>query len=220
MIEKIENLPAGCDGLRAIGTLTREDYQQVIEPLFEQAYREGRHLRFLYHLGPQFESFTPGAAWEDMRVGLHYLRLLDRCAVVSDLKWIRDMTRVASFFLPCPFATFANSEWDAAVQWLSTSTPPSNLVHRLLPDVGVLVVEANGPLSATDFESIALTVDPFIEAHGKLHGIVIHAPHFPGWENLSAFTRHLRFVKDHFRYVERVALSVDGRLAELGPKLA
>src|ERR1039458_8020077 len=115
MIEKIGNLPPGCDGLHAEGTLPREDYRQVLEPLFEQAHREGRRVRFLYHFGPSFEGFTPGAAWEDVRVGLHYLRLFERCAVVSDNKWIRETTRMMGFLMPCPVATFANSEWGAAL---------------------------------------------------------------------------------------------------------
>ena len=212
MIEKIAGLPPGCDG--AEGTVTREDYLQELEPLFEQAHSEGRHVRFLYHFGPSFEGITPGAAWEDARVGLHYFRLLQRCAVVTDNKWIRETTRMMGFLMPCPVAIFANSEWGAALTWLSASTPASGLTYRLDPEAGMLVIEANGPLRAEDFQAIALTVDPWIEAKGKLHGVVVHAPHFPGWENLGALLQHLRFVRDHQRNVGRVALAVDGVLAE------
>lgn len=43
---------------------------------------------------------------------------------------------------------------------------------------------------------------------------------FPDEENIGGFLRHVRFVRDHHRKVERIALAVDGRLASLGPRLA
>ena len=93
MIEKLKDLPAGIDGVRAIGKISKEDYEQVFVPLLDDARREGRHIRFLYQLGPEFEGFTPGAAWEDAKIGLHFLRLFDGCALVTDLAWIRELTR-------------------------------------------------------------------------------------------------------------------------------
>lgn len=45
--------------------MTREDYEKVLEPLIDEARREGRRIRFLYQVGPEFAGFTPGAAWED-----------------------------------------------------------------------------------------------------------------------------------------------------------
>ena len=54
-------------------------------PLLDEARREGRRIRFLYQVGPEFEGFTPAAAWEDAKIGLHSVRLFDGCAVVTDL---------------------------------------------------------------------------------------------------------------------------------------
>ena len=99
--------------------------------------------------------------------------------------------------------------------------PVSGLTHRLMPDVGVLIVEPHGPLRAEDFQSIAATVDPWIEARGSLRGVIIHVAHFPpGWENFGTLLCHFRFVRDHHRKVQRVALAADGKFAELAPKIA
>jgi hypothetical protein len=220
MIERISNFPNGCEGVRGVGQVTREDYQQVLEPLLDQAHREGRRVRFLYQFGAGFESFTPGAAWEDMKVGFHHLGLFERLAVVSDISWIRGSSRAVGVFLPCPLRIFSNHEWDEALAWLSSPLPPSGLTHRMLPDVGVLVVEPHGALRAEDFETMALTVDPWIEKNGSLHGLVVHFPQFPGWENFGALVGHLRFVRDHHHQIQRVALASDGLVAELVPKLA
>ena len=219
MIEKLKDLPRGIDGVRAIGKISKEDYEQVFVPLLDEARREGRHIRFLYQLGPEFEGFTPGAAWEDAKIGLHFLRLFDGCAVVTDLAWIRELTRLAGFLMPCPVSVFANTEFAGAVGWLQSLPESAAISYRLLP-AGVIVVEVKQALRAQDFDSLAFTADAWIEAHGDLQALVIHTREFPGWENLASFLRHVRFIRDHHRKVKKVALASDTKLASLAPSIA
>jgi SpoIIAA-like len=219
MIEQIENLPPGIDGVRASGKISRDDYEKVVTPLLEAARRDGRRLRFLYEIGPEFDRFTPGAAWEDAKVGLRHLRLFEGVAVVTDLGWIRETTRLASVMMPCPVKVFGNSERAAAIEWLQSMSDRATVSQRLIPDSGVLVVEVTQALRSQDFDAIALTADTWIEAHGRLHGLVIHAKAFPGWENLGALMRHIRFVRDHQRKITRVAVSADSKLASIVPHI-
>ena len=39
MIERLQHLPPGIDGLRASGTVTEQDYETVVAPLLEEAAR-------------------------------------------------------------------------------------------------------------------------------------------------------------------------------------
>jgi SpoIIAA-like len=220
MLQRLTDLPRGVEGLRAVGKLSKDDYEQVMEPLLDEARREGRRLRFLYQFGPEFEGFTAGAAWEDARIGLHSLRLFDGCAIVSDVGWIRESARLAGFLLPCPVRVFENRERSAAAQWLAGLPEGAAVTHRLLPESGVIVVEVTQALRAQDFEALAMTADAWIDWHGSLQGLVVHAREFPGWEGLGGLFGHLRFVRNHHRSVRRVALAVDGRLAIMAPRLA
>jgi hypothetical protein len=220
MLEKLENLPAGIEGLKAVGKVTKEDYENVFEPLLDDARRDGRRIRFLYQLGKDFDGYTPSAAWEDAKLGLRSMRLFDGCAIVSDVAWIRESARLAGFILPCPVQVFSNEDREKAIQWLATLPEGAATSHRLLPEPGVIVVDVSAPLRATDFDAIALTADTWIEAHGSLHGIVIHAREFPGWENLGGFLRHMRFIRNHQQKVTRVAVATDGKLASLAPHIA
>ncbi len=219
MLERLNDIPRGIDGLKAVGKLSTEDYEQVMTPLLEAARREGRRVRFLYQLGPDFEGFTAGAAWEDAKVGLHYMRLFDACAVVTDLGWIQEATKLVRFMMPCPVRAFGNQERDKAIEWLRSLPQGAAVTQRLLPDAGVIVVEVKQALRAQDFDALALAADTWIEAHGNLQGLVIRAREFPGWENLGSFLRHVRFVRDHHRKVERIALAVDSKLATLAPRI-
>ena len=220
MLEKLSDLPHGIDGLKAIGKVSKEDYEQVFEPLLDEARREGRHIRLLYHFGPEFEGLTPSGAWEDAKIGLRSMRLFDGCAIVTDIGWVRESARVIGFMMPCPVKVFANGDRARAIEWLGSLRESAAVYHRLLPNSGVIVVEVKGALRALDFDALALTADTWIEAHGDLQGLVIHAHEFPGWENLGSFLRHVRFVRDHHRKVRRIAFAADSKLASLAPRLA
>lgn len=220
MLEKIEGLPKGIDGLKAVGKISKEDYENVCLPIMDEARREGRRIRFLYQLGPEFEGFSPAAAWEDAKIGLHSMRLFDGCAVVTDVGWIRESTRVMGFFMPCPAKVFGNAEFGKAVEWLAALPEGPAVSHKLIPESGVIVVEVKQALRAQDFDALAATADTWIEAHGDLQGIVIHVREFPGWENMGSMLRHLRFVRDHQRHVKRIAFAADSKLASVAPAFA
>ena len=84
----------------------------------------------------------------------------------------------------------------------------------------VVTVEPQGKLEATDFDKLAETVDAFIAAKGPLAGLLIHARQFPGWKDFAGFLAHLRFVREHAKFIARVAIVADGDIATVAPKLA
>ncbi|MCP3666307.1 MAG: STAS/SEC14 domain-containing protein [Gammaproteobacteria bacterium] len=90
---------------------------------------------------------------------------------------------------------------------------------ELMEETGIAVVQPQGKLEANDFEQIAVNLDPYIESHGKLKGLMIKAQTFPGWENLSTMIKHIRFVRDHQKYIERVAMVSDDDLVQILPDI-
>ena len=92
--------------------------------------------------------------------------------------------------------------------------------HELLRDEGILVIRPQTSLEAADFQSIANEIDPYIEANGKLHGVLIDSELFPGWKDLVAFIAHLRFVKDHHRRIDKVAAVSDSGFLAIAPRIA
>ncbi len=92
--------------------------------------------------------------------------------------------------------------------------------YELLREKGILILKPEGALRAEDFTTIAGVVDPFIDQHGELKGLMIEAPSFPGWEDFAALVSHLRFVRDHHRRIRRVAVVSDSSLLAVAPKIA
>lgn len=71
---------------------------------------------------------------------------------------------------------------------------------------GLLTVTVKGPLRAEDFEELAADIDPYLEEHGALQGLMILAPEFPDWEDFDALLSQFRFVRDHHERIRKVAL--------------
>lgn len=85
---------------------------------------------------------------------------------------------------------------------------------------GVLVLRPERPLEVTDFVAITGQVDTYLEGHGKLHGVLIHAKSFPGWNDFAALIAHLKFLRAHLHRIEKVAVVADGALANVLPNFA
>ena len=77
------------------------------------------------------------------------------------------------------------------------------LNYDLRFDDGILVLEPDGPLEAADFATLAYHVDNYLDRHGVLHGVA-----------------HLRFVRDHHRKIEKIALVSDSSVATAIPRIA
>ncbi|MGD9529047.1 STAS/SEC14 domain-containing protein [Pseudonocardia sp.] len=220
MIEKLGDVPDGVIGVRASGTLTAQDYASVVDPLVDELTREGRRGRFLVEVAPDFRGLTPAALVQDVRDGVRAIRSFDGCAVVTDVAWIRRATAAAAAVLPYPLRTFRGHQRAAAQAWLVALPAGGNVTARLVPDSGVVVVEAAGALRVEDVQALAAVVDPWLDEHPDLPGLVVRAPHFPGWATLGALLRHLGFVGTHHRRVGRLAVVVGGRLAPQAAGLA
>jgi hypothetical protein len=220
MLEILQNLPEQVLGIQARGEVTAEDYRSVLVPAVEDKVSRHKGLRLLYVLGDDFEGYTGLAAWEDAKVGLQHFTDFDRIAVVTNESWVARTVKAFSFIVPGDVHVFANEDIDKARSWVSEPGSTQKLEFQLLEDSGVLVLEPDGELESHDFARIAEKIDPYIDKVGDLNGLVIVAAEFPGWENFTAFTTHLRFLRDHHASIHRVGVVTDNYFLSNAPKLA
>jgi hypothetical protein len=96
-----------------------------------------------------------------------------------------------------------------------------SMIHfELLRDRGILVITPDVPLEKADFERLAREVDPVIASKGKLAGVMVCAGSFPGWRSFDAFAAHLKFIADHHRQIERLAVVTDSIFLKVMPRVA
>jgi hypothetical protein len=82
----------------------------------------------------------------------------------------------------------------------------------------IAILEPHGTLSKEDFKSVSNIIDPYIDQHGQLVGLIIHTKDFPGWDSFAALCSHLKFVKEHHRKISYLAISTNsviGNFAEI-----
>jgi hypothetical protein len=220
MIEVMTDLPDRVLGLRASGEVTADDYKTVLVPAIEQQLTQHKKVRLLYVIGGGFKGYTGGAAWEDAKVGMKHLTSFERVAVVTDVDWIENMIKAFGFAIPGEVRVFDDDDLEDAREWISEPASEGHLSFELIEDSGVLILQPKGELEAADFERISAEIDPYIEKAGELKGLMIDAEHFPGWDDFSALSSHLRFVKDHHRKIRRVAIVTNDRLVSAMPRVA
>lgn len=92
--------------------------------------------------------------------------------------------------------------------------------YHLDPATAVLTVRPESALQSGDFAALARAVDPQIEQHGDLAGLIIEAPHFPGWDGFGSLVSHMRFLRDHHRHIKKVAVVTDSHMGDVAEHLA
>lgn len=119
MIEVLEGFPESVVAFAAKGKVTREDYERVLIPAVEAAFRRSRRIRLYYEIGSQSIAFEPGAMWEDTKLGVKHWSRWERMAVVTDAEWIRVVLNVFRFLVPGEVRIFAMSEAAQARAWIA-----------------------------------------------------------------------------------------------------
>jgi hypothetical protein len=92
--------------------------------------------------------------------------------------------------------------------------------HEFRENDGILIIEPESSLQASDFDTLSSIVDPYIEENGKLNGLVIHTESFPGWQDFSAMLVHVKFVKDQHAHISKVAAVADEGMIAILPTIA
>lgn len=69
----------------------------------------------------------------------------------------------------------------------------------------IIKIKAPAKIKDGDFQEIAPIVENLISKYSKVK-LFVDASLFNGWENVSAFERHIKFVKRYHRKVDRIAI--------------
>ena len=118
MMELIPDLPDNVIGIVGSGTITGEDYDNVLIPTMKDKLQRHEKIRMLYQLRGDFAHYSLDAYLEDAKVSWHTLSF-EKVAVVSDVHWINDSIKLFKVIIPVPVILFSNNELDKAKAWVS-----------------------------------------------------------------------------------------------------
>lgn len=119
MIKVIEDMPVGTIGLEASGTVTDDDYRDVLEPVVEAALERGK-VRLMYVVD-EHSSYSLGAIWADTKVGFRDLTGWERVAIVTDIDWLEHAVKAFGWMVPGEVKVFDSDDVSDAKAWLAGS---------------------------------------------------------------------------------------------------
>jgi len=121
MVERLADFPPGAIGFRVSGTITRDEYHEMLDPVMEMLNR-GEKVSFLVETTPDFRGLDLGALWEDVKaagsVGLKGRSSWERIAVVTDKDWMRHAISGFGWLSPGELRVFEPGQLDEAKTWL------------------------------------------------------------------------------------------------------
>jgi stage II sporulation SpoAA-like protein len=121
VVELLPDLPAGTIGFRVSGTVTRDEYHQMLDPVLA-ALERGETINLLTVADDDFHGLDLEALWEDMKaapsVGLKHRKSSRRLAVVTNKDWMRRAIGGFGWLYPGETRVFDLDQLDAAKAWL------------------------------------------------------------------------------------------------------
>jgi SpoIIAA-like len=104
--------------LRADGKLTDQDYQEVFIPRLEAVIQEHGKARLLFQLEPDFQGWTPGAAWDDFKLGLKHRGDFEKVAMAGAPAWVEILTKLFVPFMSGEVRSFLREHLAEAWIWI------------------------------------------------------------------------------------------------------
>ena len=197
------------------GKLNKEAYAEFVPDLEAMIAKHGK-VRLLVEL-KDFHGWDLEAIWEDTKFGFKHYRDIERIAIVGESAWEKWMVSFCRPFTSAKMKYFDAPAMAAAEQWIHKEHIP--LHHQLNTETGVLILHPDDKLSKEDFVEVAKEIDPYIEEHGKLNGVMIELRQSLGWEKLSDMIAHFKFIRDHHKDIKRVAVVSDEESSSLMPSM-
>lgn len=118
-IKVIDRSETGIDNFVEIhvsGKLDKTDYE-VFVPRMELIMREHDVLRMLVVL-EEFEGWTAGGLWEDIKFDTKHYNDVERLAIVGDKKWHEMMSKVCKPFTTAEVRYYPLCDLETARGWL------------------------------------------------------------------------------------------------------
>lgn len=129
MIELVEGLPRNVVGIAVKGRVTLRDCREVLTPAIEKSLRRHEKIRLYYEIGSRF----PGAAWDDLDLGIGQASRCERVAIVTDCAWVRLAVKAIRFLIPSEIRVFAMIQAEEGRTWIAARPRPAAVTEGLPP---------------------------------------------------------------------------------------
>jgi hypothetical protein len=119
MLQFINDLPNHVIGIRAIGEVSKDDYEKVLIPRMEDLAKREGEINYLLVLETDVQHFSIAAWLQDFKLGLKNFTKWNKVAIVTDQKSVEWLTDLSSHFIPGEARGYRLFELNDAIKWVS-----------------------------------------------------------------------------------------------------
>jgi hypothetical protein len=98
------------------GKLVEEDYKKLVERTEELVANHGS-INISVEL-KDFQGWTAGAAWEDLKFGVEHFNHIERMAIIGDSAWEKGMAFFVKPFTTAEVKYFDQKDSEDAYNWI------------------------------------------------------------------------------------------------------
>jgi hypothetical protein len=114
--------PDNVVAIRAVGTIEKRDYVDVLAPAVDKLIERYDALRVVIVLDDDWKNFAISAGWQDTKLGIGHITKWKRCAVVTNHDWVRHGTGLFGWMIPGEVKVFEPTELADALTWAAADT--------------------------------------------------------------------------------------------------
>lgn len=118
MIQILEGTRPDVVSTKAMGKLTKEDYDKLI-PVLRKKLDEHDKIRWYFEM-EKFEGWEPKAAWEDAKFDIKNATNLEKVAMVGGKQWEEALTKLMKPFTTAEVKYFETAEKQEAIKWIES----------------------------------------------------------------------------------------------------
>jgi len=115
---QVLDAPENVVAFRALGEVTKDDYQSIMAPAVEKLVERINEINFLFLIDTDLENFTAAAWMQDAMIGLKNLGKWNRAAIVTDSERAITFTNGFSYFVPGEFRGYKKESYQEAMNWV------------------------------------------------------------------------------------------------------
>jgi len=107
-------------GIKASGTLTDPDYQDILLPRLETIIRDHGKARVLCLMDQDFHGWDMEAMWDDAKFGFAHRHDFEKFAVVGGPRWVEWGANLGALFMNTDLRTFPSEQLEDAWAWIQS----------------------------------------------------------------------------------------------------
>jgi hypothetical protein len=119
MVELLTDLPPHVAAYKALGAISKEEYETVVMARVDEVAAVYGRINFLVQLETGMENYSIGAFIDYIKVSFEHFSKWNRMAIVSDQQWVRRAYDTLSYLVHGEIRTYELKELDNAKEWVS-----------------------------------------------------------------------------------------------------